>query len=262
MKKVIYASVFAAMASSSVYADCYTYSEGTQEVSVGFTKIYSADKVCITGDYTKDGYSPDLVFSLYQGDDEVASYKAVSERYTSVDIRFTLEDGNPEPTQFDATVDGNVLSAIEVSYDKMATLEPVAGTMQTPEEKYTLFCTDVNQGAAPYRSFLVEFSNAQGPALGDGTKVSLSVSTNAYYGAEMPTMMMPIESCQSRSVSAPSADDAKYYAECVGDGDGGYLSLNVLSNYGLATGTITFPEGVTKLGIPEDTKVEVVCRGE
>jgi len=96
---------------------CYSMG-GDVQVKIGWfrAKTFTADEVCVKGDYLKMGISPvyqPVKFELKRNSRIVASYEAWSEHYATNDLRLTIKDGEPEPTQFDVRVQANKLTKIK-----------------------------------------------------------------------------------------------------------------------------------------------------
>jgi len=109
MKSSIISTTFLLALISSAFSataaeQCFRIAGGDTDVKVGWFsgKTYRVDSFCIQGDYTKMGISEPLGFVFKMGDTALANYRARSERYSDKQIRFTLADGESEPTQFDA----------------------------------------------------------------------------------------------------------------------------------------------------------------
>ena len=93
-----------AFAAPAAFGHCYRFNSGAATIKVGHfgPKTFVADGFCVTGNYGKQGTSTGLQFTLKNKQKVLARYQATSERYTPVDVRFTLLNGEPEPQQFDA----------------------------------------------------------------------------------------------------------------------------------------------------------------
>lgn len=101
------------------------------KVQVGWfqRQEYTVSKVCIEGNYKNQGFNP-VQLKLYtvmprtNQPGAVVSYKASLERYSETQARFTIADGEPEPTQWDATFILNELSTVEFTNNTMTQVVP------------------------------------------------------------------------------------------------------------------------------------------
>lgn len=118
MKSLIF---FASLlVSSNVFAanPCFQFSEGPKEVTIGWfnKKTVTADTVCVPDQYPNENLVETVNFVLKNGTDVVAEYPATAVRYSNTNVRFTLENGEPEPQQFEAVVTSKSKSLIEFDF--------------------------------------------------------------------------------------------------------------------------------------------------
>jgi hypothetical protein len=111
---------------------CFSFKAGNQEVSVGWfqRKTFNVQKICLQGNYAKMGFNSITVTLTESGYSAGRSgadvvYKASLERFSATQARFTLSDGEPEPTQWEATFEGQELVSIDFERRRPSVLVPI-----------------------------------------------------------------------------------------------------------------------------------------
>lgn len=125
--KVIFTPSFAAPAKK-----CFQFIGGNQEVTVGWfaRKTFNVKSLCLQGVYNKMGFNSvtltltEAGYAARQSGVDII-YKASLERFSATQARFTISDGEPEPTQWEATFNGNDLVSIDFERRKSIQLVPV-----------------------------------------------------------------------------------------------------------------------------------------
>lgn len=104
---------------------------GNMKVEIGWfqKQEYTVSKICIEGNYRKQGFNPiqvklHTVMPRTGNPGAVVSYKASLERFSTGGARFTISDGEPEPTQWEATFDRNELVSVEFERGTQTQLVP------------------------------------------------------------------------------------------------------------------------------------------
>lgn len=247
---------------SFAYADCYQFNGGNRDIVIGVEdpQTYSVNRFCLTGEYAGPGESGILIFTMYQDTQEVASYYARSIRDSNEKVIFNIRNGEIKQTQLAAEFTGNKLKHINIGDNQFIQLSEDNSAINRSLEKYTLECTDANIITTPYFNFRIELANSTGPALGEGTAISLFAAYNDYYGTESPAVMIQVNACQN--IRAKVTSVSNFSASCGSEDSAGDLELNIISNYGLATGTIFFTKAEANLGIAANSKFNIVCRAK
>lgn len=125
----------------------------------------------------------------------------------------------------------------------------------------TLFCANKDIKAQPYVTFELKINAAKGkPVLGEPKSVDIYASSLPFYGAETVAMApVLVEKCSFVTSNAGNLD-----VNCGNeDGEGGRASIDIISNYGLAHGSISFPNGfsVGREFFGEDVATyDVICK--
>ena len=111
---------------------CFTFKGGNQEVTVGWfsRKTYSVQSLCLQGVYNKMGYNTLTLILTEAGysagsTGAVITYSATLERFSTTQARFTIDDGEPEPTQWEALFNGSELVSIDFERQNPTELVPV-----------------------------------------------------------------------------------------------------------------------------------------
>lgn len=137
MKCLIFIASF--LFCGSVFANtnpCFQFAEGSKDVTIGWfsKKTVTADTLCVPGEYPNLGLSETISFVLKNGTEIVAEYGATVERYSDTNIRFTLNDGEPAPTQFEATVTKKSKSLIDIAFAGYLIETSAGGKFECVEE--------------------------------------------------------------------------------------------------------------------------------
>ncbi len=111
---------------------CFTFRGGNQEVTIGWfaRKTFTVQSLCLQGVYNKMGFNTvtmvltEAGFSAGRTGADI-TYKASIERFSATQARFTISDGEPEPTQWEASFNGSELVSIDFERQKSTQLVPV-----------------------------------------------------------------------------------------------------------------------------------------
>lgn len=111
---------------------CFTFKGGNQEVTVGWfsRKTFNVQTLCLQGVYNKMGFNSVTLILTEAGYSSGRTgaditYKASLQRFSVNQARFTISDGEPEPTQWDASFNGSELVSIDFERQRPTLLIPV-----------------------------------------------------------------------------------------------------------------------------------------
>lgn len=137
MKSLILAALFgvALQTTSAVAAptvSCFKPAQlGNVQVEIGWfqKQVYTVSKICIEGNYKNQGWNSiqlklHTVMPRTGAPGAVVTYKASLERFSQTGARFTIMDGEPEPTQWEASFDRNQLYSVEFDRGTRTQLVP------------------------------------------------------------------------------------------------------------------------------------------
>ena len=95
-------------------ASCYEVEGKDKSFTVGWfsKKTFNADLVCVEGSMKGQGHHS-IKLKFYSNKKLVAEYEGSVERWNDKAGRFTLADGEPEPTQYEAKFKGDSLVEID-----------------------------------------------------------------------------------------------------------------------------------------------------